>query len=342
MKLTALEIAQKHNGIIEGNGNVLLTSLEKIQDATKGCLSFLGHSKYIPFISKTKASAVLVNENFKTDKIIETTLIRVSDPYAVFNSLLTEKAKFKEKKYHGIHQTAIIDSSSDIADGVYIGAYVVIGSNVKIEAGVCIQSHCYIGSDVIIGKDTLLQVRVSVMNETQIGERCIIKSGAVIGCDGFGFIKKNIKHIKIRHLGKVILKNDVEIGANSTIDRATLGSTIIHEGVKLDNLVQIAHNVEIGSNTVIAAQSGIAGSTKIGKGCAIGGQVGVIGHLVLGDDLKIQGQSGVISDIPSDKIIQGTPAMDFKSFYKSYVLFKKFPDFENRLRMLENKKIYDR
>ncbi len=342
MKLTALEIAQKHNGIIEGNGNVLLTSLEKIQDATKGCLSFLGHSKYISFISNTKASAVLVHENFKTDKIIETTLIRVSDPYAVFNSLLIEKAKLKEKKHHGIHQTAIIDSSSDIADGVYIGAYVVIGSNVKIETGVCIYSHCYIGSDVIIGKDTFLQVRVSVMNETQIGERCIIKSGAVIGCDGFGFIKKNIKHIKIPHLGKVILKNDVEIGANSTIDRATLGATIIHEGVKLDNLVQIAHNVEIGSNTVIAAQSGIAGSTKIGKGCAIGGQVGVIGHLVLGDDLQIQGQSGVISDIPSDKIIQGTPAMDFKSFYKSYVLFKKFPDFENRLRMLENKKIYDR
>ena len=175
------------------------------------------------------------------------------------------------------------------------------------------------------------------MDKTEIGERCILNSGSIVGSEGFGFVKKNRENIKTPHLGKVIVKNDVEIGANSTIDRATLGATIIHDGVKLDNLVQIAHNVEIGSNTVIAAQSGIAGSTKIGENCLIGGQVGIIGHLVLGDNIQIQGQSGIINNIPNDTKIQGTPGFDFKSFYKSYALFKKFPDFENRLRKLEKK-----
>ena len=186
-----------------------------------------------------------------------------------------------------------------------------------------------------IGKDTILQARVCLMDDVEIGARCILQSGSIIGCDGFGYIKKGEKNIKTPHLGKVVIKDEVEIGANSTVDRATLGETIIHKGVKLDNLVQIAHNVEIGSNTVIAAQSGIAGSTKIGSRCTIGGQVGIIGHLVLGDDLQIQGQSGVISDIPNGKTVQGTPAIDFKSFYKSYVLFKHFPDLENRLSKLE-------
>jgi UDP-3-O-[3-hydroxymyristoyl] glucosamine N-acyltransferase len=188
---------------------------------------------------------------------------------------------------------------------------------------------------VSIGKDTILQARVCLMDDVEIGARCILQCGSIIGCDGFGYIKKGEKNIKTPHIGKVVIEDEVEIGANSTVDRATLGETIIHRGVKLDNLVQIAHNVEIGPNTVIAAQSGIAGSTKIGSRCTIGGQVGIIGHLVLGDDIQIQGQSGVISDIPNGKTVQGTPAIDFKSFYKSYVLFKHFPDLENRLSKLE-------
>ena len=223
----------------------------------------------------------------------------------------------------------------NLADDVYIGPYVTIGPNTKIASGVHVYSNSYIGSNVSIGKDTILQARVCLMDDVEIGARCILQSGSIIGCDGFGYIKKGEKNIKTPHIGKVVIEDEVEIGANSTVDRATLGETIIHKGVKLDNLVQIAHNVEIGPNTVIAAQSGIAGSTKIGSRCTIGGQVGIIGHLVLGDDIQIQGQSGVISDIPNGKTVQGTPAIDFKSFYKSYVLFKHFPDLENRLSKLE-------
>ena len=335
MNSTALEIAKKYNGVIEGNGNVLLTSLAKIQSATNGSLSFLAHPKYISFINSTKASAVLVHHDFKVEKSIQTTLIRVSDPYASFNSLIVETSKLKKNQHSGIHRTAIIDFSANLADDVYIGPYVTIGSDTKIASGVHVYSNSYIGSNVSIGKDTLLQARVCLMDDVEIGERCILQSGTIIGCDGFGYIKEGEKNIKTPHLGKVVIKDEVEIGANSTVDRATLGETIIHKGVKLDNLVQIAHNVEIGSNTVIAAQSGIAGSTKIGSRCTIGGQVGIIGHLVLGDDLQIQGQSGVISDIPDGKTIQGTPALDFKSFYRSYVLFKRFPDLESRLSKIE-------
>ena len=335
MNYTALEIAKKYNGVIEGNGNIHLTSLAKIQDAKTGCLSFLAHPKYISFLNSTKASAVLVHHDFKLEKSVKTTLIRVSDPYASFNSIITETSGHKKKKHIGIHQSAIIDSSANLADDVYIGPYVTIGPDTKIASGVHVYSNSYIGSNVSIGKDTLLQARVCLMDNVEIGARCILQSGSIIGCDGFGYIKKGEKNIKTPHLGKVVIKDEVEIGANSTVDRATLGETIIHKGVKLDNLVQIAHNVEIGPNTVIAAQSGIAGSTKIGSRCTIGGQVGIIGHLVLGDDLQIQGQSGVISDIPNGKTIQGTPAIDFKSFYKSYVLFKHFPDLENRLSKLE-------
>jgi len=335
MNYTALEIAKKYNGVIEGNGNVHLTSLAKIQDAKSGCLSFLAHPKYISFLNSTKASAVLVHHDFKLEKSVKTTLIRVSDPYASFNSIITETSGHKKKKHIGIHQSAIIDSSANLADDVYIGPYVTIGPDTKIASGVHVYSNSYIGSNVSIGKDTILQARVCLMDDVEIGARCILQSGSIIGCDGFGYIKKGEKNIKTPHLGKVVIKDEVEIGANSTVDRATLGETIIHKGVKLDNLVQIAHNVEIGPNTVIAAQSGIAGSTKIGSRCTIGGQVGIIGHLVLGDDLQIQGQSGVISDIPNGKTVQGTPAIDFKSFYKSYVLFKHFPDLENRLSKLE-------
>ena len=335
MNYTALEIAKKYNGVIEGNGNIHLTSLAKIQDAKTGCLSFLANPKYISFLNSTKASAVLVHHDFKLEKSVKTTLIRVSAPYASFNSIITETSGHKKKKHIGIHQSAIIDSSANLADDVYIGPYVTIGPDTKIASGVHVYSNSYIGSNVSIGKDTILQARVCLMDDVEIGARCILQSGSIIGCDGFGYIKKGEKNIKTPHLGKVVIKDEVEIGANSTVDRATLGETIIHKGVKLDNLVQIAHNVEIGPNTVIAAQSGIAGSTKIGSRCTIGGQVGIIGHLVLGDDLQIQGQSGVISDIPNGKTVQGTPAIDFKSFYKSYVLFKHFPDLENRLSKLE-------
>ena len=211
MKITALEIAEKHNGTVEGDENILLTSLAKIQDAKKGSLSFLGHPKYNSFILSTKASAVLVGENFKIKNSEETTLIRVKDPYGTFNSLLIEKSNLKEKENTGIHHTAIIDFSAEIASDVFIGPYVVIGAKTKIYSGVRIHSHCHIGSDVNIGKDTLLHARVSLMDKTEIGERCILNSGSILGSDGFGFFKKNRENIKTPHLGKVIVKNDVEI-----------------------------------------------------------------------------------------------------------------------------------
>ena len=232
-----------------------------------------------------------------------------------------------------------MDSSAQIAEDAYLGPYVCIGSNSIVESGVQIHSHCVIGDNVKIKKGTLLNPRVSIMDDTEIGSNCILHSGVVIGSDGFGFAPQDQKaYLKIPQLGKVIIKNNVEIGANTTIDRATLGATIIGEGVKLDNLVQIAHNVEIGEHTVIAAQTGIAGSSKVGSRCVIGGQVGIIGHLTLGDGVQIQGQTGVIKNIPDGRAVQGTPAVDYKSFYKSYTLFKRLPTIETRLSRLEKNK----
>ncbi|MEO2099589.1 MAG: UDP-3-O-(3-hydroxymyristoyl)glucosamine N-acyltransferase [Flavobacteriaceae bacterium] len=340
MKSTALEIAKKLNGSVEGDSDVLVTALAKIEDAPKGSLSFLANTKYSSFLSSSKASVILIQKNFKIETPIQATLIRVSDPYAAFTSLLIEVSHDKKKTFQGIHKTAIIDPSVKIGKEVYIGPYACIEADAQIGSGVQIHAHTYIGSKVKIGKNTILQVRVSLMNETEVGEQCIIHSGVVIGCDGFGFVpQQDQTKVKIPQLGNVIIKDKVEIGANTTIDRATLGSTIIHEGVKLDNLVQIAHNVEIGPHTVIAAQSGVAGSSKVGARCVIGGQVGIIGHLTLGDDVQIQGQTGVISNIPDKQVVQGTPAMDFKKFYKSYALFKRFPDFESRLSKLEKLKL---
>ena len=317
MNSTAREIAQKFDGSVEGDGDVLVTTLAKIEDAPKGSLSFLAHEKYTPFLSDTDASVVLIKKDFDLTTPTKATLIRVANPYTAFASLLVEAAKTKEKSFRGVHNTALVDPTATISDNVYIGPFVSIGANTVVHSGVQLHSYCSIGSDVEIGANSTFFERVSVLDECKIGARCIIHPGSVIGCDGFGFAsQKEGTQMKIPQLGNVIVKDDVEIGANTTIDRATLGATLIHEGVKLDNLVQIAHNVEIGPYTVIAAQTGVAGSTKIGARCVIGGQVGIIGHLVLGDDIQIQGQTGVISNIPNGKIIQGTPATDFKSFYK--------------------------
>ena len=338
MNFTALKIAKKLNGTIEGNADAHVTNLAKIEDASKGSLSFLDNPKYIPFLNDTKASVVLVSKKIKLKRSTKTTLIRVENAYTDFTKLLIELSKSKQRNYKGIHPSAIIDSTASLAKEVYIGPYVVIGAKTKIHNGARIHANCTIGSEVILGENSLIMSNVSLMDETEIGNFCTIHSGAIIGSDGFGYvINEKGSRIKIPHLGKVIIKDEVEIGANTTIDRATMGATIIHKGVKLDNLVQIAHNVEIGPNTVIAAQSGVAGSTKIGAGCTIGGQVGIIGHLVIGDEVKIQGQTGVISNIPNGKIIQGTPALDFNSFYKSYTIFKHLPDFQTRIGKLEKK-----
>ena len=339
MNLSALEISKKFKGTIDGNAKVMIHSLSRIEDAQKGSISFLAHKKYLPFLNKTKASAVLVSNNLELSQSFSTTLIRVKNAYTAFTQLLIDLTQVKIQKKQGIHPTAIVDSSAQIGQGVFLGPFVCIGTNSIIEDGAQIDSHCVIYDNVKIQKNTILYPGVSVLNDSEIGANCILHSGVVIGSDGFGFAPQENKiYLKIPQLGKVIIKDNVEIGSNTTVDRATLGATIVGEGVKLDNLVQIAHNVEIGSHTVIAAQSAVAGSSKIGSNCVIGGQVGITGHLIIGDGVQIQGKTGVTKNIPNGKAIQGNPAFDFKSFYKSYALFKSLPTIESRLLHLEKKK----
>jgi len=336
MNLIAKEIAEKLNGTVEGDSKVQINKLSKIENAAKGSLTFIANPKYIKFLTKTRASIILISNDLKIKINHDFTLIRVVDPYASFTDLLIEFSESKNNNLTGIEKTAKIHSSVKINKDIYIGHNTVVGEYAQIEEGVKIDSNCVIGKNVKIGKNTFLHSRVSVLEDCKIGSNCILHSGVVIGSDGFGFApQKSGEYIKIPQIGNVVIKNNVEIGSNTTVDRATLGETIINDGVKLDNLVQIAHNVEIGAHTVIAAQSGIAGSTKIGKYCQIGGQAGIAGHLVIGDKVKIQGQAGVIKNIPNGKSVQGNPAMDYKSYFKSYLLFKEFPDFEFRLRELE-------
>jgi UDP-3-O-[3-hydroxymyristoyl] glucosamine N-acyltransferase len=341
MKFNALEISKRLDGSVEGDASVTIQSLSRIEDAEEGSLSFLAHNKYLPHLSKTKASAVLVSNDLQLDDAVGTTLIRVKDAYAAFTQLLIywSEEKKKQQQQQGIHATAVIDPSVKLGEDVFIGPYVCIGANSTLESGVRIEAHCVIGAHVTIKQNTQLHPRVTVLDETEIGSNCILHAGVVLGSDGFGFAPQEKKaYLKIPQLGKVIIKNNVEIGANTTVDRATLGATLIGEGVKLDNLVQIAHNVEIGAHTVIAAQTGVAGSSKVGSRCVIGGQVGIVGHLTLGDGVQIQGQTGVIKNIPDGGVVQGTPAIDYKSFYKSYALFKRLPTLESRLAQLEKNK----
>jgi UDP-3-O-[3-hydroxymyristoyl] glucosamine N-acyltransferase len=339
MNLTALQISEKLDGTVEGDAKVSIQSLSRIEDAEAGSISFMAHNKYLPYLSKTKASAVLISNDLKVEEAVSTTLIRVKDAYAAFTQLLIGWSEDKSNKIQGVHKSAIVESSAQIAADVFLGPYVCIGSNCVVESGVQIHAHCVIGDNVKIEKGTLLYPRVSIMDDTEIGSNCILHSGVVVGSDGFGFAPQDQQaYLKIPQLGKVIIKNNVEIGANTTIDRATLGATLVGEGVKLDNLVQIAHNVEIGEHTVIAAQTGVAGSSKVGSRCVIGGQVGIIGHLTLGDGVQIQGQTGVIKNIPDGHAVQGTPAIDYKSFYKSYAIFKRLPTIESRLSRLEKNK----
>ena len=337
MKFTAQEIAEKVKGKIEGNPNIKLSLLSKIEIAEQGSITFLSNPKYIPFIYKTKASAIIVDNNFIPENKLNTTLIRVKDPYTSFSKLL-KLFSFEDLKLYEINKSAQINKTAKIPKKIFIGALTIIERDVIIEESVVIKAQCFIGENVKIGKNTIIQNGVKILSNSIIGKNCIINPGAVIGCDGFGFAPQNNgSYNKIPQTGNVIIGNNVEIGSNSTIDRATMGSTIINDGVKIDNLVQIAHNVEIGKHTVFAGQSGVSGSTKIGKFCVIGGQAGIGGHLKIGNNVKIQGQTGVLRNIPDNKQIQGTPAIDFNDYYRSYAYFKKLPDFDDRLKKIEKK-----
>ena len=335
MKFTAAQIAGILEGEVEGNPEVEVSKLSKIEEGIPGSLSFLSNPKYTQYIYTTKASAVIVDKNFKAENEINTTLIRVDDAYKSFSKLLEYYNQVKMNKT-GIEQPVFISESANYGENIYIGAFAYISDNVKIGDNVKIYPNVYIGDNVIIANNVTLFSGAKIYSDTQIGDNCVIHSSAILGADGFGFSpNEKGEFIKVPQTGNVIIEDNVDIGAATSIDRATLGSTIIRKGVKLDNQIQIAHNVEIGKNTVIAAQTGIAGSTKIGENCMIGGQVGIAGHLSIGNNVRIQAQSGIGRNVKDNETLQGSPAFTYNDYNKSYVHFKNLPKIIHRLTTIE-------
>ena len=331
MNLTAGHIANQINGTVVGDRNIEIFNISKIEEGSKGSLTFLANPKYTEFIYTTKASAAIVSSDFEPTERIELTLIKVKDPYSSFTTILELFDKDLSKR-KGISQLTDIDKSSKISDSSFIGSFSTVGENSVIGEKCIIENQVFIGNNVEIGNGCLIYPGVKILDDTVIGQNCIIHSSTTIGSDGFGFAPNDDgSYKKIPQTGNVVIGDNVEIGSNSTIDRATLGSTIISNGVKLDNQIQVAHNVEIGENTAIAAQSGVAGSTKIGKNCMIGGQVGIIGHIKIGDNVKIQAQAGVTSNIESNSRVTGTPAISYMNYNKSYVHFKNLPEIVKKI-----------
>lgn len=325
MKFKISQIAEILEGDIVGNPDVEVSSLSKIEEGDGSSLTFLSNLKYTQYLYTTKAAAVIVNKSFEPTQEVIATLIKVDDAYVAFTKLLEFYNEYKNHK-EGIEENVYIAKSAVIGEGVYIGAFAYIGENVKIGNHVKIYPQTYIGDGVTIKDQTTIFSGVKIYADCEIGQSCKIHSGAVIGADGFGFAPTADGSYKaIPQIGNVIIKDNVDIGANTTIDRATMGSTVIEKGVKLDNQIQIAHNVVIGENTVIAAQTAVAGSTKVGKSCMIGGQVAIAGHLTIADDVKISGKTGVASNVKAKAVLRGIPAMDYRDFNRSYVLFKKLP-----------------
>lgn len=326
MKFTAEQIAKILDGEVVGNPNAEVWTLSKIEEGADGSIAFLANPKYESYIYTTKASITLCNHSFVPEHEITTTLIKVDDAYLSFTKLLTFYDQAKKASKVGIEQPAIVSESAKFGEHFYLGSFSYIGANVRIGDNVKIYPNSFIGDNVVLGNNVTVFAGAKVYSETQIGNDCVIHSGAIIGADGFGFAPNaDGTYTKIPQIGNVIIGDNVDIGAGTTIDRATMGSTIIRNGVKLDNQIQIAHNVEIGENTVIAAQTGVAGSTKIGKNCVIGGQVGFAGHLVIGNNVKIQAQSGIGKNIKDNEVLQGSPAFGYTDYSKSYVHFRNLP-----------------
>lgn len=339
MEFTLDQIANILDGEIIGNKDEKIRALSKIQEAKKGSITFLANPKYENYIYDTEASAVIVAKDFNPKKKINVNLVKVDDPYSCFTLLLEEYYKIISYQKIGIEEPSHIGDNTEVGTAVYRGAYSYIGRNVKIGNNVKIFPHVFIGDDIVIGNDCILYSGVKIYQGTRIGNRCVFHSGAVIGSDGFGFAPQQDGTYKtIPQLGNVVIEDNVDIGANTVVDRATLGSTIIRKGVKLDNLIQVAHNVEIGENTVIAAQSGISGSTKMGKNCVVAGQVGFVGHLVIADRVTIAAKSGVSKSVKESGAVRlGSPALDHKEFLKSHAVFRNLPDLRERVKQLEEK-----
>lgn len=339
IEFTAAQIAEALKGEIVGDGNVKLRDVAKIEEGHEGALSFLANPKYEHYIYTTKSSAVLVNRNFKPENQIAATLIYVDNAYEAFASLLDMVADVVIPKKSGIEQPSYIDPSATYGDGLYLGAFAYIGPKAKIGKNVQIYPQVYIGDNVQIGDNVILYPGVKIYYNCVIGNNVTIHAGTSIGADGFGFAPNSDNNYKkIPQIGNVIIEDYVEIGANSCVDRATMGSTIVHKGVKLDNLVQVAHNVQIGENTVMSAQGGIAGSTKIGANCMFGGQVGFAPHITIADGVHLGAQSGVNSSIKTEGATMiGSPVQEYQSWLRSYVVFRKLPEIAKRLDTLEKK-----
>ncbi len=338
MKFKASQIAEILEGTVEGNPNAEVSKLSKIEEGTEGSLSFLSNPKYTPYIYTTKATVTIVASDFISEEKIETTLIKVKDPRAAFTTLLEFYDQYKNNK-SGIEQPSFISETASIGENLYLGAFGYIGNGVKLGDNVKIYPNSFVGDNVTIGNDVVVFSGAKINSDSVIGDRCVIHSGVVIGSDGFGFVpNEEGVYKKVPQIGNVIIEEDVDIGAGTTIDRATLGSTIIRKGVKLDNQIQVAHNVEIGAHTAIASQTGIAGSSKIGKHCLIGGQVGIAGHIIIGNNVKIQAQSGVGRNIKDGEAIQGSPSFGYTDWNKSYVHFKNLPKIVSRINTLEKNK----
>lgn len=336
MEFSAQQISDLLAGQVDGNPTATVNRLSKIEEGEPGSLTFLANPKYTPFVYTTRASVVIVDKDFQPEKEIAATLVRVESAYQSFAKLLDLYNQIRRDK-KGIEEPSFIAPSSVLGENCYVGAFAYIGENVRMGDRVKIYPHAYIGDNVSIGPDTTIFAGAKVYSDCVIGTAVTLHSGVVVGADGFGFAPNSENNYqKVAQIGNVIIEDHVEVGANTTIDRATLGSTIIRKGVKLDNLIQIAHNVEIGENTVVAAQTGIAGSTKIGRDCMIGGQVGIVGHITIADGVKIAAQSGIGASITrSGEILQGSPAFNIGDYKRTYVHFRNLPALEKRLRTLE-------
>jgi UDP-3-O-[3-hydroxymyristoyl] glucosamine N-acyltransferase len=338
MKFTASQIATHINGKIEGDDSVSVNGFSKIEEGKNGDISFLANPKYEDHLYTTQASIVVVSQVLELREPVRSTLIRVSDPYACFAKLMRFYQNSLSTNLVGIEQPCFIHPTAKLGKDVYVAAFSYIGENVVVGDNVKIYPHCYLGTEVKVGNATTIFAGVKIYNHCTVGNDVLIHAGTVIGSDGFGFApQSNGSYKKVPQLGNVIVEDYVEIGANTCIDRATMGSTIIKKGTKLDNLVQIAHNVEVGENTVVAAQAGISGSTKIGSHVTIGGQAGIVGHIHIADGTKINGQSGVSKSIRRENtIVTGSPAFDFSSSMRAQAVYRKLPELDKKIKELES------
>lgn len=336
MEFTAQAIAKFLGGTIEGNPDVIVNNVAKIEEGFSGALSFLANPKYAQYIYTTDSSIVLVNNDFVAESSIKATLIRVANAYEAFAQLLQLYAQSKKIK-KGIETPSFIHSSAKVGENLYLGAFAYISENAIIGDNVKIYPNAYVGDNVKIGSNTIVYPSAIIYEDCVVGSNCVIHAGAIIGADGFGFASgEDTNYKKIPQIGNAVLEDNVEIGANSTIDRATMGSTILRKGVKLDDHVHIAHNVEVGENTVMAAHAGVAGSTKIGKNCMFGGQVGIGPHLKIADGVKAGPQAGIPSDIKKEgSVVLGSPAIDISSQKRSMAVYKNLPELRNRMSDLE-------